>query len=87
MSGQPLSAPSPQKLMFRTRRMFLKALATSHLLPREKWGLPHLVGSGLAPLTSEGATLADAQDQTWMLSDFHSIASGDGRSASVGSSA
>ncbi len=80
--GQVASPPSPQKLMFRTSCMSLNALATSHLLPTEKWGVPQPAGLGLAALTSEGA-LPCAHDQTLMLLDFHSMASGDHRSVSV----
>ena len=63
--------------------MSLNALATLHLLPKEKWGLPQPAGLGLAALMSEGAALPCAHDQTLMALDFHSMASGDRTLVSV----
>ncbi len=81
-AAQALSPPSPQKSMFRTMRMSLKALSTLQRLSRANWGFPQLAGFGLAALRSEGA-LSCAQDQTLMLPDFHSIASRDSKSATA----
>jgi hypothetical protein len=60
--------------MFSTMRMFLKALLMSQELPpAAKLGGPQPVGSGLSPTASLGA-VPEAQDQTFMLSPFHSKA-------------
>src|SRR4051794_4403107 len=75
VDSQLLLAASPQKLMFKIRRILLNALLTSQLSSvRAKLGLPQLAGLGSPFVISSGTELPRGQLHTLMLSSNHSVA-------------